>query len=268
MRRVARRRGSCAKAAPTRSSITPASGSTSANAATRSTLLAQRGAVGRRTSRCTSGRENATQIVPSPDGKWVAFAERYHAFVAAFPRSGRPVDLGPQVSAYPVARISRDAGMYLHWSGRQPRVLWALGPDLYSRDLSHTFAFVDSGREKPDEPEAKGVPIGFTTASDVPDGAVALEGARMVTMSGGAGRSGGSTTGVIENGTIVIEGNRITALGPRRHGPDPRRCRTHRRAGQDDHPGHHRRARARRRARATASSPRRTGRCWPTWRTA
>ena len=157
--------------------------------------------------------ENATQIVPSPDGKWVAFAERYHAFVAAFPRSGRPVDLGPQVSAYPVARISRDAGMYLHWSGDSTRVLWALGPDLYSRDLSHTFAFVDSGREKPDEPEAKGVPIGFTTASDVPDGAVAIEGARLVTMSGGAGRSGGSTTGVIETGTIVIEGNRIKALG-------------------------------------------------------
>ena len=40
--------------------------------------------------------DNATQIVPSPDGKWVAFAERYHAFVAAFPRSGRPVDLGPE----------------------------------------------------------------------------------------------------------------------------------------------------------------------------
>ena len=26
--------------------------------------------------------ENATQIVPSPDGKWIAFSERWHAFVA------------------------------------------------------------------------------------------------------------------------------------------------------------------------------------------
>ena len=212
--------------------------------------------------------ENATQIVPSPDGKWVAFAERYHAFVAAFPRSGRPVDLGPEVSAYPVARISRDAGMYLHWSGDSTRVLWALGPDLYSRDLSHTFTFLDSGREKPDEPEAKGVPIGFTAASDVPDGAVAIEGARLVTMAGGAGRSGGATTGVIENGTIVIEGNRIKALGPRRHGADPRRGRAHRRAGRDDHPGHRRRARARVGRKRWHPRRRRTGRCWPTWRTA
>ena len=114
--------------------------------------------------------DNATQIVPSPDGKWVAFAERYHAFVAAFPRSGRPVDLGPEVSAYPVARISRDAGMYLHWSGDSRRVLWTLGPDLYARELTHSFTFLESGREKADEPESKGVPIGFTAASDVPSG--------------------------------------------------------------------------------------------------
>ncbi len=66
--------------------------------------------------------DNATEIVPSPDGKWVAFAERYRAYVAAFPHSGRPVDLGPSATAYPVARISRDAGMYPQWSGDSRRV--------------------------------------------------------------------------------------------------------------------------------------------------
>jgi hypothetical protein len=59
---------------------------------------------------------NATQIVPSPDGRWIAFAERYHAYVMPFPQAGRTVRLGPDTRAYPVARISRDAGMYLHWS--------------------------------------------------------------------------------------------------------------------------------------------------------
>ena len=54
--------------------------------------------------------ENATAIVPSPDGKWVAFAERWHAYVAAFPRTGRPIDLGPRTGAFPVNQISRDAG--------------------------------------------------------------------------------------------------------------------------------------------------------------
>ena len=156
--------------------------------------------------------ENATQIVPSPDGRWVAFAERYHAFVAAFPRSGRPVDLGPSVTAFPVARVSRDAGLYLHWSADSRRVHWALGPDYFTRDLARTFTFLDAKLEKPDEPEAKGVPIGFEAESDVPGGTLVLDGARVVTMAGGAGR--GTASGVIEHGTIVVERNRIAAIGP------------------------------------------------------
>ena len=158
--------------------------------------------------------DNATQIVPSPDGRWVAFAERYHAYVAPFPRSGRPVDLGPKVAAYPVARISRDAGMYIHWSGDSRTVRWALGPELFSRELSRSFAFLAEGREGAEEPESTGVPIGFTAASDVPTGVVAIEGARIVTMSGGAREAKAAASSVIETGTVVIEGNRIAAVGP------------------------------------------------------
>ncbi len=194
--------------------------------------------------------DNASQIVPSPDGKWVAFAERWHAYVAAFPQTGRTIDLGPSVSAYPSARISRDAGLYLHWSGDSRRVFWSLGPELFSRDLTRTFTFLDRNLEKADEPETKGIPIGFTAKSDVPDGVIALVGARIITASdspeparsasvasreerasgGGAPRAVNSADagagnsrvsqrasrdpGVIENGTIVIEGNRITAVGP------------------------------------------------------
>jgi imidazolonepropionase-like amidohydrolase/dipeptidyl aminopeptidase/acylaminoacyl peptidase len=153
--------------------------------------------------------ENATQIVPSPDGRWVAFAERYHAFVAAFPRSGRPIDLAPGGTSFPVARISRDAGLYLHWLGDNRRVRWSLGPELFTRDLARTFTFLGAKLDKADEPESKGVPIGFDAESDVPTGTVALVGARLVTMAnrGGAGS-------VIERGTIVVEKNRIVAVGP------------------------------------------------------
>ncbi len=158
--------------------------------------------------------DNATEIVPSPDGKWIAFAERWHAFVAAFPHTGRTIDLGPNVSAYPVARISRDAGMYLHWSGDSTRVHWSLGPDLFTRDLTHTFGFLNRNAGKPDEPEAKGIPIGFTAKSDVPDGAIALVGARIITMAGSRSvRLQPDRDDVIDNGTIVVEGNRITAVG-------------------------------------------------------
>ena len=149
--------------------------------------------------------DNATQYAPSPDGKWIAFAERYRAYVAAFPRSGRAVDIGPRSNALPVARISRDAGMYLHWSGDSRKVHWALGPELFTRDLARTFTFLDQNLAKPDEPESKGVPIGFTTRADVPNTTIALTGARIITMAADS---------VIENGVIVVQNNRITAVGP------------------------------------------------------
>ncbi len=55
------------------------------------------------------------------------------------------------------------------------------------------------------------IAIGFSAASDVPTGSVALVGARLVTLSGR-----GRESAIIENGTIVVEGNRIAAVGPSR----------------------------------------------------
>ena len=158
--------------------------------------------------------DNATQFAPSPDGRWIAFEERFRTFVAPFPRTGRPVDIGPGTQSYPVQRVSRDAGFYLHWSGDSTKLFWALGPDLYTRDLGRTFTFVAGGRPKADEPEASGTPIGFSVPGDNPEGSVALVGARIITMAGLKPGPIQGTPGVIENGTIVIERNRVTAVGP------------------------------------------------------
>jgi imidazolonepropionase-like amidohydrolase/Tol biopolymer transport system component len=158
--------------------------------------------------------DNATQIVPSPDGRWVAFAERFHAYVAAFPRTGRTVDLGPGVSGFPVTRISRDAGMNLHWSADSRRVHWSLGPDYFTRDLERSFAWLAQGVEQPAQPEAAGVRIGFTTRPDVPTGTVALTNARIITMADARPGQPMPAGAVIEDGTIVITGNRIAAVGP------------------------------------------------------
>ncbi len=156
---------------------------------------------------------NATQYAISPDGEWIAFEERFKTFIAPFPRTGRVVEIGPTSQAYPVQRVSRDAGFFLHWSGDGRRLHWTLGPELFTRDLSRTFTFVEGGQVKPDEAEAKGVPIGFTVRSDKPTGAIALVGARVVTMAGLKPGPIQGTPGVIENATIVIDGNRIAAVG-------------------------------------------------------
>jgi Tol biopolymer transport system component/imidazolonepropionase-like amidohydrolase len=157
---------------------------------------------------------NATEYAISPNGEWIAFEERFRTFVAPFPRTGRVVDIGPTTAAYPVQRISRDTGFFLHWSGDSSKVYWTLGPELFTRDLTRTFTFVEGAQEKADEPEAKGVNIGFTATSDKPSGTRALVGARIITMAGLDPGAIKGTPGVIENGTIVIEGNRISAVGP------------------------------------------------------
>jgi imidazolonepropionase-like amidohydrolase/Tol biopolymer transport system component len=157
---------------------------------------------------------NATEYAISPDGEWIAFEERFRTFVAPFPRTGRVVDISPTTAAYPVQRISRDTGFFLHWSGDSSRVYWTLGPELFSRELARTFTFVEGAQPKADEPEAKGVHIGFTVSADKPSGSVALVGARVITMAGLQPGAIDGTPGVIENATVVIEGNRITAVGP------------------------------------------------------
>ena len=182
--------------------------------------------------------DNAAQIVPSPDGKWVAFEERWHTYVAAFPHTGRTIDLGPSVAGYPVSRVSRDAGFSLHWSGDSRKLYWTMGPELFSRDLSRTFAFLDKNQQQPDEPETKGIPIGFTVKSDVPEGIVALVGARIITAAGSANSTQpAANNGVIENGTIVIEGNRIIAIGPNRSVTIPANARRIDVAGKTIMPG-------------------------------
>ncbi|TDI50620.1 MAG: amidohydrolase [Acidobacteria bacterium] len=149
--------------------------------------------------------EAATEFRLSPDGNWLAFSERYNAYIAPFVPAAQPVQLGPETKSIPVRKVSRDAGNHLHWSGDSKTLYWSLGAELYRRDLSEAFTFVDGAPEELPEPVAEGKPIGFFAALDVPTGAIVLTGARLITMRGEE---------VIENGTIVVEANRITAVGP------------------------------------------------------
>ncbi len=150
--------------------------------------------------------EHAGEFRVSPDGRWVAWTERFHAYVAPFVATGKMVEIGPKTSAIPVKRVTRDAGEYLHWSGDSKKLHWSLGPILYSRALTDTFAFLEGAPEELPEPPAEGVNLGFTVESDVPSGSVAFTGARIITMKGDE---------VIEDGTLVVEGNRIAAVGRR-----------------------------------------------------
>jgi imidazolonepropionase-like amidohydrolase/Tol biopolymer transport system component len=150
--------------------------------------------------------ENGTQFVPSPDEQYVAWVERFHAFVAPMPQTGAVVPIGPATSEFPARRLTRDAGTFLHWSGDGRRVYWSLGPELFERELAQTFRVEarDTAAIRRD-PESSGRFIGLRAETDRPSGRVALTGATVITMRG---------TEVLRDATILIEGNRITAIGP------------------------------------------------------
>jgi imidazolonepropionase-like amidohydrolase/Tol biopolymer transport system component len=146
--------------------------------------------------------ENAGEFAISPDEQFVAWTERYQAYVMPFTLSGRTIDVSAKSKAEPQARVSTDAGDWLHWSGNGRSLYWTQGPDLYRRDLAQANAFAPA--EKEPAATAK-IPLGFVERAAKPTGMLAIIGGRIITMKGDE---------VIENGTVLIDGNRIAAVGP------------------------------------------------------
>lgn len=148
----------------------------------------------------------ASEFSVSPDERWVAWTERFNAYVAPFAAAGRAVTVGVDAKAVPQARVTRDAGEWLHWSGDSSRLQWSLGPELFSRPLTDSFAFVDGAAADLPRPAEHGIKIGFSADYAKPAGVTVLSGARLITMKGDE---------VVEDGVVVVNGNRIEAIGPR-----------------------------------------------------
>lgn len=155
--------------------------------------------------------ELTSEFAVSPDGRFVAFRENYQAFVAPLLPGTQAVSLSPKSGALPVTRASEDGADWIHWSGDGKRLHWSLGPTLFSADRVAMFAdgpVPKDGKPTKFDPPKSGLSLSMTIASGKPSGTVAISGARVVTMAGSDG-------GVIDDGVILIEGNRIKAVGKR-----------------------------------------------------
>jgi imidazolonepropionase-like amidohydrolase/Tol biopolymer transport system component len=150
-----------------------------------------------------------TEFRVSPDERWVAFTEQHNAFVAPFARTGRTVEISSEAASVPVRRVSGRSGENLHWSSAADALRWAHGATLYTRRLEDAFGFLQGAPEELPEPVESGTEIAFEVDADVPRGRIVLSGARVVTM-----RDAGNGREVIDNGVVVVEGNRIAAVGP------------------------------------------------------
>lgn len=147
---------------------------------------------------------NANFIVPSPDNEWVAFTHLHKLYLAPLPKTGQTLNLDQGSAAYPVSQLSQDAGINIHWSSDSKKVLWTLGEQYFSVDVDQRFTFMPNSPDEVEPPLAEGVKMNLVSKTDVPTGRIAFTNARIITMNGDQ---------VIENGTIVINENRIEAMG-------------------------------------------------------
>lgn len=146
-----------------------------------------------------------SQFIVSPGNEWIAFVDLHKVYIAAFPQTGKTIDLNSGTTDFPVKQVARDAGLNLHWSTDSRQLYYTLGDQYFTVNLSDRFEFIGN---KPDSlflfPE-KGIAIGLESRIDKPEGVLAFTHARIVTMNGDE---------VIEDGTIIVEGNTIVAVGP------------------------------------------------------
>ncbi|TRZ41177.1 amidohydrolase family protein [Robertkochia solimangrovi] len=146
----------------------------------------------------------ANRLVPSPDNKFIAYSVLHKAYVAPLVLNGHTIDLDNKSDFVPVRQIAKDAGINLHWSPDSKTVMWTLGATYYSQTLSETFKYLNGGKDVEDFP-AKETSIRLEADVDKPEGVVAFTNARIITMEGDE---------VIENGTIVVNGDEIISVGP------------------------------------------------------
>lgn len=149
--------------------------------------------------------EHVLRYEVAPDDQHFAFRQNYHVYTLPLPPGGKPLQLATSVSSVTMTKASLDGGNYPHWSMGGKMLSWTLGADLYSASTDNLFAVADDDDEGYQAP-VDGISMSRQLAADKPSGIVILSGARIVTMADDDG-------GVIENGVIVIEDNRIAAVG-------------------------------------------------------
>ena len=151
--------------------------------------------------------EYLRQYEVSTDGRHFAFRQNYQIFALPLPPGGKALSISTETSSVNMTQASGDGGNFPHWFNGGKTLGWTLGATLFEADVSKMFALTagddEGGYKAPDT----GFSLSRQLTADVPTTVVALTGARIVTMTDDDG-------GVVENGVILIAGNRISAVGP------------------------------------------------------
>jgi imidazolonepropionase-like amidohydrolase/Tol biopolymer transport system component len=152
----------------------------------------------------------------SPDGRTIAFSQNYELFAMPLMPGGKPVDVSEKGGPLPVTKVSKDGADYIGWSDGGRVITWSMGPWLKTAAVAGLFDAAPKGDGETDQearytPPETGISLARTVRADKHTGTVVLTGARVLTMRDGLDKD---DPGAIDNAAIVIEGDRIAAVGP------------------------------------------------------
>ena len=178
---------------------------------------------------------HATEIVPSPDGRWVAFQDGHHVWLGAVPSAGAaPATIGAGTSATPGWRLSEHSGAWVDFAQGGEVVTWGYGPEVHRVAIADVLAWEearqedarlaaegddddsagddddsagdddDSAADEPEIPPSDRFDIALERPRAVPRGATAYTGARVITMNGDE---------VLDGVTVLVRDDRIEAVG-------------------------------------------------------
>ena len=176
----------------------------------------------------------ASLIKMAPEGDLAMAKINNEVYVVTVPQIGKEVPsinvANPANAAFPSWKLTEMGGEFPQWTTTAERVTWSLGNAFFDYDLAESKRVAaqlkkekkekakekkkeedkeKSKEEKEKEEEdksykAKELRVKVKVERDIPQGTVLLKGARLVTMKGNE---------IIERGDILIENNRIKAIG-------------------------------------------------------
>ncbi len=119
----------------------------------------------------------------------------------------------PDAASVPVRKLTTVGGQFPAWSVEEEQIHFSAGNAHFRYDLTAARAAEDSAEAAPDSLESSRpvykpteTRIEVEASRDIPEGTVALRGARVITMDGDK---------IIETADLVVTDNRIAAVGER-----------------------------------------------------
>lgn len=170
----------------------------------------------------------ANRLVPSPNNEWIAFSHLHKVYIAPIPKSGQTLNLDNNTKAVPVSQIARDAGINLHWSEDSKKIHWTLGEEYFTNEISQRFTYLENSPDSVLGMDTTGIRVNLVQETNKPAGKIVLRGATIITMEGNK---------VIKNGIIVINENRIEAIGTAREISIPKDAMVYEMEGKTIMPG-------------------------------